>query len=126
MKRKSIFVSADGVRIAIEIDSIERTAFFNLYGLDVCTSKYRMIRLLDLLNSLRAYIALYKTPSKRFDSGCITILSEDTAGWSIIKNLCNEKGLNSDEECIHHVLDIITQFIHDIISFQWIEMGSVA
>lgn len=124
MKKRSVFASADGVRIATEIDSVERTAFYNIYGLDVCTSKYRMIRLLDLLNSLRAYIALYKTPSRRFDSGCVTILSEDSVGWGIVKRLCNEKGLESDEECVQHVLDIATQFIRDIVSFQWIEIGS--
>ncbi|MEM0027328.1 MAG: hypothetical protein QXT53_05040 [Ignisphaera sp.] len=124
MKKKSVFASADGVRIATEIDSVERTAFYNIYGLDVCTSKYRMIRLLDLLNSLRAYIALYKTPSRRFDSGCVTILSEDSVGWEIVKKLCKEKGLESDEECVQHVLDIVTQLIRDIVSFQWIEIGS--
>lgn len=123
MKDRGIFRTEDGVRVAVELDAIERTAFYNLYGLDVCTARYRMIRLLDLLNSLRAYIALYKTPSRRFSEGCVTVLTEDASGWNIIKGLCSEKGLGDDEECLHHVLDIITQFIHDMASFQWIDIS---
>jgi len=123
LKNRGVFITEDGIRIAAELDAVERTAFYSLYGLDVCSAKYRMIRLLDLLNSLRAYIALYKTPSRRFEEGCITILTEDASGWNIIKGLCNEKGLEGNEECLHHVLDILTQFVHDIASFQWIEVA---
>lgn len=123
MKLKNIFTTEDGVRIAIEIDSIERVVLNHVYGVDVCTSKYRIVRLLELFNSLRALIALYKSYIGGYDSGCLIVLSEDGAGWNMVKAFCRDKGFEDESGCINHLVDILTEFLHTIATLQQMELA---
>jgi len=122
MKLKNLFSVDEGNRIVVEIDNVERAVLNNVYGVDVCSSRYRIVRLLELFNSLRASIALYKSSIKRFENGCLTILSEDDVGWNMVKAFCREKGFDDEESCVHHLIDILTEFLHIIAVFQQIEM----
>jgi hypothetical protein len=122
MKLKNLFSVDEGNRIVVEIDNVERAVLNNVYGVDVCTSRYRIVRLLELFNSLRASIALYKSSIKRFENGCLTILSEDSVGWNMVKAFCREKGFDDEESCVHHLIDILSEFLHIIAVFQQIEM----
>lgn len=118
MKLKNTFEVEEGIRIVAEIDSIERAVLSSVYGVDVCTSKYRIVRLLELFNSLRASMALYRSSFKTFDAGCFMILSEDGSGWNMVKAFCRDKGFNDSESCANHLIDILTEFFHIIAVFQ--------
>ncbi len=118
LKAKDIFIVEDGVRAVTEIDGVERAVLRNVYGHDVCESKYRIIRLLELFNNLRATIALYKSTIRKFETGCIIVVSEDRDEWNMLKSLCIEKGFEKDNECINHLVEILTQFLYDIAVFQ--------
>lgn len=118
MKMKNLFSVDEGLRAAVEIDSVERTVLNNVYGIDICISRYRIVRLLELFNSLRASMALYKSSIKKFDSGCLIVLSEDGSGWNMVKAFCRDKGFEDDNSCIHHLIDILTEFLHAIAIFQ--------
>ncbi|MCS7110689.1 MAG: hypothetical protein RMI45_03290 [Ignisphaera sp.] len=121
MKLKSLFNIEEGVRAAVEIDSVERSVLNNVYGVDVCTSRYRIVRLLEFFNSLRASMALYKSSIRKYESGCFIVLSEDGVGWNMVKAFCKDKGFEDDDGCINHLIDILTEFLHTIAIFQ--QMG---
>lgn len=123
MKLRNLFSADEGVRVAVELDGIERAVLNNVYGVDVCTSKYRIVRLLELFNSLRALLALYRSSTKKFDSGCFIVLSEDDSGWNMVKAFCRDKGFDDKESCVHHIIDILTEFLHTIAVFQQMELS---
>jgi len=121
LKTKDIFIIEGGIRAVTEIDGVERAVLRNVYGHDICESRYRIIRLLELFNNLRATIALYKSTVRKFETGCIIVVSEDRDEWNMLKSLCIEKGFEKDDECINHLVEILTQFLYDIAVFQQVD-----
>lgn len=102
----------DELRITVRISSYERAAISAIIG-DVCAYTKRLISLRHVLEQLNALIALYASEKQIAKEGCVVVLYSDRDFWRYIKSLCKSKGLN-EEACIHHIIEVTTQFIEII------------